>query len=354
MSPNPICNKSSKRKRNLRVKAALLVLTSLLAVISGCSGSNAADPSTDAASGNASGQLHKMTVMLDWYPNAVHSFLYAAQEKGYFAEEGLEVVLQMPADSNDALKLAAAGKVDLALSYQPQVLMARSEEIPVVSVAALVRHPLNHLLVPADSGIKSPKELAGKTAGYSSIPLYEAMLRTMVEHDGGDPQSIAMVDVGFDLIPAITAGRVDAIIGGFINHEQLILDKENHPVTSIDPTAFGVPDYYELVLVAGEQGLQESKDYYSKFMNAARKGQQFVQDHPKEALDILLAHEDSTAPLDPQIESRSLDILLPLMDAGDQPFGYQTSESWSRVADWLSGSGLLSGGTESDEAFLNL
>lgn len=95
--------------------------------------------------------------MLDWYPNAVHSFLYAAEAEGYFAEEGLEVEIQMPADTNDALKLVAAGKVDLALSYQPQVLMARGEQIPVKSIAALVRHPLNHLMVAADSGITRPE-----------------------------------------------------------------------------------------------------------------------------------------------------------------------------------------------------
>ncbi|AIQ46873.1 ABC transporter substrate-binding protein [Paenibacillus sp. FSL R7-0273] len=331
-----------------------MLLICLLAAVSGCSGNNQGTGEAKTAASGSSGQLRELSVMLDWYPNAVHSFLYAAQEKGYFKEEGLEVELQMPADSNDALKLAAAGKIDLALTYQPQVLMARSEQIPVVSLAALVRHPLNHLLVPADSGITAPGDLAGKTAGYSSIPLYEAMLRTMVEHDGGDPQSLNMVDVGFDLIPAITTGRVDAIIGGFINHEQLILAKEQHPVTSIDPTAFGVPDYYELVLVAGEENLKESRADYSRFMNAVRKGQQFVQEHPEEGLQILLDHEDSTAPLDPQIERQSLDILLPLMDAGDQPFGYQSPESWSRVADWLSGNGLISGETNSDEAFENL
>lgn len=108
--------------------------------------------------------------MLDWYPNAVHSFLYAAQQNGYFAEEGLEVDIQMPADSNDALKLVAAGKVDLALSYQPQVLMARSEGIPVKSVAALVRHPLNHLLVPAESGITGRKNSQAKMPDTPPFP----------------------------------------------------------------------------------------------------------------------------------------------------------------------------------------
>lgn len=158
----------STHKKTHRLIPYLLLLC-LLTLLSGCA--SAKDPDTSAASSeNSSGNPHKLTIMLDWYPNAVHSFLYAAQQNGYFAEEGLEVDIQMPADSNDALKLVAAGKADLALSYQPQVLMARSEGIPVKSVAALVRHPLNHLLVPAESAITGPKKLTGKNAGYSSIP----------------------------------------------------------------------------------------------------------------------------------------------------------------------------------------
>ncbi|OMD46909.1 ABC transporter substrate-binding protein [Paenibacillus borealis] len=342
----------STHKKTHRLIPYLLLLC-LLTLLSGCA--SAKDPDTSAASSeNSSGNPHKLTIMLDWYPNAVHSFLYAAQQNGYFAEEGLEVDIQMPADSNDALKLVAAGKADLALSYQPQVLMARSEGIPVKSVAALVRHPLNHLLVPAESAITGPKKLTGKNAGYSSIPLYEAMLRTMVKYDGGDPASLNLIDVGFDLIPALSTGRTDGIIGGFINHEALILEKEGHPVTSFDPTDYGVPDYYELVLVASEQGLLDSEDDYRKFMNAARKGQQFVQEQPQQALEILFAHEDATAPLDQAIETKSLEILLPLMDAGKLPFGQQEEKSWENVHTWLSENGLLSGETDSKEAFVNL
>ncbi|WP_019911338.1 ABC transporter substrate-binding protein [Paenibacillus sp. HW567] len=343
---------NSVRKRKLPL-APLLLLLCLGVAAGGCGPANSTAPSGSAAAKEGAPR-HKLTIMLDWYPNAVHTFLYAAQQNGYFAEEGLDVDIQMPADSNDALKLVAAGKVDLALSYQPQVLMARGEQIPVKSVAAIVRHPLNHLMVPADSGIKSPKDLAGKAAGYSSVPLYEAMLKTMVRTDGGDPAAVNLIDVGFDLIPAISTGRVDGIIGGFINHEQLILEKEGHPVTSLDPTAYGVPDYYELVLVASEQGLQNSKADIQKFINAARKGQRFVQEQPQQALELLLAHEDATAPLDKDIEAASLEILLPLMDAGDVPFGYQDPESWDKVQKWLSDNGLLNGEVNSQEAFINL
>ncbi|WP_379154175.1 ABC transporter substrate-binding protein [Paenibacillus sp. sgz5001063] len=340
------------RKRSLPLLPLLLLLC-LGVAVAGCGNSSTKEPDSSAAADH-SGTPHKLTIMLDWYPNAVHSFLYAAQQKGYFADEGLTVDIQMPADSNDALKLVAAGKVDLALSYQPQVLMARGEQIPVKSVAAIVRHPLNHLMVPADSGIKSPKDLAGKTAGYSSIPLYEAMLKTMIQSDGGDPGAVNITDVGFDLIPALSTGRVDGIIGGFINHEELILEQEGHPVISLDPKDYGVPDYYELVLVASDLGLQNSEGYIQKFIHAARKGQQFVADHPQEALDLLLAHEDATAPLDKSIESKSLNLLLPLMDAGNEPFGYQDPASWEKVQNWLSDNGLLNGKVKTGEAFINL
>ncbi|MCA0754709.1 ABC transporter substrate-binding protein [Paenibacillus sp. N4] len=347
-----------KQRNPIHPKRALpALLTLALLVIGGCgSQSDAGGTNTTGASGEpaAAQQTEKLSIMLDWYPNAVHSFLYAAKENGYFEKQGLEVDIQMPADTNDALKLVAAGKVDLALSYQPQILMARGEGVPVKSVAAIVRHPLNHLMIPEGSGIKSPKELAGKKVGYSSIPLYEAMMRTMTDNDGGDGQSVDMIDVGFDFIPAIATKRVDAIIGGFINHEQLLLAKEGHPVTAINPTEFGVPDYYELVLAASDEGLGKKRELFERFMAAVTEGQDYVEQNKEKALDVLFAHEDKTAPLDREIETRSLDILLPLMDAGDQAFGYQDAGSWAKVKEWLAENGLLSEEIKAEDAFVNL
>lgn len=323
-----------------------ILLMSLLLLLNGCS-SNSASPNSDQP-------LQKLSLMLDWYPNAVHSLFYVAEEKGYFAEQGLDVEIRMPADGNDGLKLVAANQIDLALSYQPQVLMARGEDIPVQSIAALVRHPLNHLMVPADGELHTPKDLAGKNIGYSSIPLYEAMVRTMIQHDGGDPQTSKLIDIGFDLIPAITTGNVDGIMGGFINHEALILAKEGHPVTTINPTEYGVPDYYELVLVASEESVQSSAVHLTKFMAAITKGQQFVQEHPEEALTLLFKHEDATSPLDKEIETQSLQVLLPLMDAGSQNFGYQDLASWEKVHQWLTDNGLLLKEVTTEDSFINL
>jgi putative hydroxymethylpyrimidine transport system substrate-binding protein len=336
-----------------KIKWMIPMLAALLLAISGCS-SNAAVNEKKPKDSSPEQNPQSISIMLDWYPNAVHSFLYAAQKNGYFAKQGLEVNIQMPADTNDALKLVAAGKVDLALSYQPQVLMARGEDIPVKSIAAIVRHPLNHLMVPEGGSAKSPKDLVGKKVGYSSIPLYEAMMRTMIKHDGGDPQNVDMIDVGFSFIPAISTNKVDAIIGGFINHEQLLLAKEGHPMTAINPTNFGVPDYYELVLVASEQGLTEKQALLKKFITAITEGQQFVAENKQNSLSILFEHEDQTSPLDKDIETKSLDILLPLMDAGEQVFGYQDPASWSNVRDWLVDNDLLPEDIKAEDAFSNL
>ncbi|MCL6603690.1 MAG: ABC transporter substrate-binding protein [Paenibacillus sp.] len=339
--------------KKFKVSSALLLLC-LFLILGGCSDGTTSNSNSNSNSNSSSSSTHKLTLMLDWYPNAVHSLFYVAEQQGFFAEEGLEMEIRMPADGNDGLKLVAANQIDLALSYQPQVLMARGENIPVQSIGAIVRHPLNHLLLPVEGKINSPKDLAGKNIGFSSIPLYEAMVKTMIQNDGGDPKAANLIDVGFDLIPAVSTGKVDAIMGGFINHEALILAKEGHPVNSINPTDYGVPDYYELVLVASEQGLKNNKAFLKKFMTAITKGQEFVQKNPEEALDILLKHEDATSPLDKDIEKQSLQILLPLMDADDQAFGYQDPASWNKVQQWLTENELLQSDVKTQDAFINL
>jgi len=331
------------------MKKSFLVLVCLvLLVLSACGKAEEADKSS-----GANGKLQKVNLMLDWYPNAVHSFLYTAQEKGYFKKQGLDVNIQMPADTNDPLKLVAAGRIDIALSYEPEVLVARGENIPVQSFAAIVRHPLNQLMVPADSSIQSPKDLEGKTVGYPSIPLDEAIVHTMVQSDGGNASKVKMVDVGWDLIPAMAAKRTNALIGGYINHEKLLLDKHGNPMRTLNPADYGVPDYYELVMVGSEKELKERPEVFKKLMTAIREGQKYVAAHPEDGLSTLLKHEDKSSPLDKEVETKSLQILLPLMDAKDKPFGYQDPESWSKVAEWLKENNVIKTNVKAKDAFVN-
>lgn len=332
-------------------KSFLVIASLLLLLLSACSAGNKDNQASNKE--NSSQKIQKVTLMLDWYPNAVHSLLFVAKEKGYFKEQGLDVDLKMPADTNDPLKLVAANKVDMAISYQPEVLVARGENIPVKSFAALVRHPLNQLLVPENGPVKSPKDLEGKTIGYPSIPLDEAIVQTMVKSDGGDPKKIKMVDVGWDLIPAMATKKTDALIGGYINHEKLLLEKEGHPMLALNPKEYGVPDYYELVLVGSDKELKAKPEVFKKFMAAITKGQEYVKKNPQDGLSILLKNQDKSSPLDKDVETKSLQILLPLMDAKDKAFGYQDPQTWDHVAKWLEDNKIVKTKVNAKDAFVN-
>jgi putative hydroxymethylpyrimidine transport system substrate-binding protein len=320
-----------------------LALVGVLIVVTGCSSTKEAESAET-----------ELTILLDWYPNAVHTFLYAAEEQGYYKAAGLKVKLQTPADTNDAIKLVATGKADLALSYQMQVALSRSEDIPIVSVGAIVRHPLNQLLILESTGVHSPKDLVGKKIGYPSLPLDEAIVNTMVKSNGGDPAKLKYTDVGWDLIPAMTTKKVDGIIGGYVNHEKLLLEKEGEKLLTFDPSKYGVPDYYELVLTASEDGLKSKSAAIKKFLEASAKGQAYTVNHPAEALQILLNKQSKEFPLDAEVEKKSLDILLPLMDAGKEPFASQSQQSWSSVIDWLMKQGQLKKDINAEQAFRNL
>lgn len=333
--------------RGLRLLSATL---SFLLILAGC----ASGAGEEAERADEGGKRNSLTLMLDWYPNAVHSFLYVAQEKGYFQEEGVEVEILMPAETNDPLRLAAAKQVDIAFSYQPQVVLAWSEGLPLVSVAAVVQHPLNTLMVLADSPVQSPRDLEGKTVGYPSLALDESITKTMVQADGGDPDQVQFLDIGWDLIPGLVTQRADAVIGGFINHEKVLLEREGYEVRLFPFTEYGVPDYYELVLVMHPEVLSDKREQVEAFWRAAKRAQQEVEAHPEEALAILFANQEQSFPLEEDIEQRSLEILLPLMkpEAGD--FGHQDAQKWQEVADWLYGLGSISQPIDVQERIVSL
>jgi putative hydroxymethylpyrimidine transport system substrate-binding protein len=317
---------------------------------------------TVAACGTGNGSeleekpLKDVSIMLDWYPNALHTFLYVAKEKGYFAEEGVNLEIQFPANPTDPLNLAAAGKITLGLYYQPDVIIARSNEnIPVKSVASIVRSPLNHIVFMENSPIKSPKDLEGKTVGYPGIALNESLLKTIVENAGGDPSKVELVDVGFDLGASIVAEKVDAVIGAFINHEVPVLKQKGYETRNFNPVEYGVPTYSEVVLVTSDETLGNQKDEIEAFWRAAVKGYEFMKANPDEALQILLSNQDeANFPLVPEVEKESLKILMSMMESDQERFGSQTADSWQEVTDWLKKSGLVTSDPNVEELFTTL
>lgn len=303
---------------------------------------------------NKEKELEDISIMLDWYPNAVHSAIYVAKEKGYFEDEGLNVKIEMPADTNDPLKLAATGKVDLAISYQSQLLVSRAEDIPIVSVAAFVRHSLDAIMYKTESGIQSPKDLEEKNVGYPSSSVSEAIVASMVENDGGDMNKVKMTDVGWDLMSALATDNVDALIGAYINHEQVLLKSEGYNIDILNLPKYGVPDNYELIIVTGEKTLEKKKASFEKFWRAVTKGHETLKEDPDAGLQILLDHENESFPLDKEIEKENLQVLLPLMEDENAPFGYQDEAAWQEVADWLYESKVIKEPIDPKEAFENI
>ncbi|WP_449620871.1 ABC transporter substrate-binding protein [Robertmurraya sp. Marseille-Q9965] len=320
----------------------LLWLCMLILVVAGCSNKQSENTKEE------------LTIMLDWYPNAVHSALYTAQEKGYFDEEGLDVKIEMPADTNDPLKLAATGKVDLAISYQTQLLLSRGEDIPVVSIGAFVRHSLDGIMYKKGNGIESPKDLVGKNVGYPSSSVSEAILNTMVKHDGGDSEQVKLTDVGWDLMPSLATDKVDALVGAYMNHELILLKKEGYDVDMFPLSEYGVPENYELVVVTGEKTLDKKEESIKKFWSALSKAQADVKADPEAALDVLFAHENESFPLERDVETESLNTLIPLMVDDAVPFGYQEEKVWQDVADWLYDSKVLKEEVDVKEAYKNI
>lgn len=285
-----------------------------------------------------------VSLALDWYPNANHAGLYLAQERGYFDAAGLAVDIYTPADPAAALQTVGAGRDTFGISYHSEILFAREQDVPVVSVAALVQHPLNCLMMLAESNIETPSDLVGGVVGTAGLPSDEAYLQTMLEEDGASIDEVEVVNVGFDLLPAVLSGRVDAVIGTYWTHETILAEEQGTPVRYLRVEEWGVPDYYELILAAGEDTIAEQGDTISAFLGALQHGYTDAIAEPDAAIDVLLA---ASPELDADVEREGLELLIPLWTSdGAVPFGTQTEERWEAFGTWMKEQGLLAEGVD--------
>ena len=300
--------------------------------------------------------LRELDVVLDWYPNALHAFMYVAIEKGYYAEEGLQVNIRFPSNANDAISLVAAGRADVGLYYQQDVIQARANQaVPVKSIAAVVQAPLNIVLSLAEKNITSPSDLVGKTIGYAGTELSEALIRSIMENVGADYSDVTMIDVGFDLMSSMTTGNVDATIGCLVNHEVPQMEEEGFSVNWFDLDDYGVPTYYEGVFLANDRMIEAEPEVLSAFLRASAKGFADMKADPEEALAILLANQSAeNFPLSETVERKSMQVLLPLMETSDAAFLSQSDACWQENIDWMRDQGLIDGEVSVDEVRVNL
>jgi ABC-type nitrate/sulfonate/bicarbonate transport system substrate-binding protein len=312
-----------------RRRALTLLTAPLFMAAAHASGRNARAQASD---------LEAFSVPLDWYPNADHAGLYLAQTRGYYANEGLAPDFYTPSDPTTVLQTVGAGRDTFGISYQTDVLLARAAGVPVVSVLALVQKPLQGIMVLAASGISRPKDLIGKSVGYPGIPSQEAFLATMLADDGAKMSDVELVNIGFDLVPALISGRVDASLGAFWTHETILADQEGYPTTMLKVDDWGVPPYYELVLVASEETVAQRADLVERFLRATRRGYEDAIADPAAALAALQA---ASPDLDLAVEEKGIALLIPVWTEKDVPFGTQTARRWDDYAAWMADHDLI-------------
>ncbi len=227
----------------------------------------------------------KLVLILDWFVNPDHAPILVAKEKGYFSEAGLEVEIIAPADPNDPPKLVAAGKADLAVSYQPQLHIQVAEGLPLVRVGTLIATPLNTLLALADGPIKSIADLKGRRIGYSVGGFEDALLGAMLEKHGLALNDVTLININFSLSPALLSGQVDAVIGAFRNFELNQLEIEGRKGRAFYVEEEGVPAYDELIFVAKRDGYDAA--LMRRFLDAIERGVQYLVNHSDEAYALV-------------------------------------------------------------------
>lgn len=228
--------------------------------------------------------LKPLTVILDWFINPDHAPLFVAEQQGYFKQQGLDVKFIPPADPNDPPKLVAAGKADLAIDYQPQLVLQVAQGLPLVRIATLVDTPLNCLAVTADSNIHNIKDLKGKKIGYSTDALGDAMLAAMLQQNGLTTKDVQLINVRYDLVQALLSHNVDAVSGVMRNFEPIEMELAKHPARLFYAEENGMPPYDELIIVANKNKLNDPR--LPRFIAALNLGVQYLINHPEESWQL--------------------------------------------------------------------
>jgi putative hydroxymethylpyrimidine transport system substrate-binding protein len=326
----------------IRPLLAAVAALALMVAIAGCGEKN------DVLEPKGSKQVE---LLLDFFPNADHAGIYAAQADGYFKQAGLDVKIRKPADPASPIKDVAAGRVDLAISYEPELLRARDKGLHVIAVGALVNRPLTSIISLPRAKIRRPADLKGKRVGTAGIDYQTAYLQTILNDAGVNPNSVKTRNVGFNLNPALLTNRVAATLGGYWNYEGVQLRLEGRKPRIIPVDKAGVPTYDELIFVANEDALSRDKDKIRAFIGAVSRGAQALRSDPNKEIRGLL---DANPDLDAKLQKASLKETLPLFFAPrGKPFGYQDPDQWDEFTAWMRENHLLRKTPSATGAFTN-
>lgn len=277
--------------------------------------------------------VEQLTLLLDWFVNPDHGPIVIAEQRGYFAEQDLEVEVVAPADPADPPKMVAAGRADLGITYQPQLHLQVAEGLPLRRVGTLIGTPLNCLLVTEDGPIQEIADLKGMKIGYSVAGVEEAVVGAILANAGLTVEDVELVNVNFSLSPALMSGQVDAVIGAYRNFELNQMEIEGVPGRCFYVEEEGLPTYDELIYVANSETMD--KELIARFLAATEKATEFIVNHPQESWEIFAA----TSPeLGDELNERAWADTIPRFS--QSPAGLDSGR-YARFEAFLNDAGLL-------------
>lgn len=327
-----------RTQRKGLVAAAMVSVVALVAVA--CS--NDSSTSSAGASGSSTAAPATLNVELDWVPNPDHVGLYYAQDKGYYTDAGLTINFRQPSNAADPIKLVALGKVDLAITYEPEMFYGQENDLPAMAVATVVPVPLNSLIMNPDQPITSLSEMNGKTVGVTGIPSDDAFYTTMLKTAGLTESDVPKVNVGFNLVPSVLSNKVDGIIGGYQNVEAIQIEQETGTKPSVFPAdQLGVPSYAELVIAANSDRLSSDPAYADavrRFVAAVMKGTDGAIANPDEATTIMKNDTDYKPTFLDESVPYTLKLLTP---AEGTKTGCIDVANWQSYGEWMSSNELI-------------
>lgn len=293
-----------------------------------------------------------VTLGLDWTPNTNHTGIYVADSNGYFTQEGLTVDILQTQEGGTVEQLVATGRLDFGISYQENVTLARTEDLPIVSIAAIIQHNTSGFASRAEAGITQPKDFAGKKYGTWGSPMEKAVIEELMTCDGGDFSAVEFVDIGTsDFFVATERGDID-FAWVFQGWTGLEAQKRGIDISMVmlNDMADCVPDYYTPIIITSEEMIQSKPDVVRRFLQAVSEGYQYAIATPDEAADILL---NAAPELDAELVRLSQHYLADQYQADAPRWGEQQAETWQAFADWMVETGQMDVTIDADSAYTN-
>ncbi len=295
------------------------------------------------------GELEKIQFVLDWTPNTNHTGLYVAQEKGFFEEQGLDVEIMLPGEAG-ADQLVAAGKAQFGISAQETITEARAQEIPVVSIAAILQHNTSGFASLKKAGIESPKDYEGKTYGGWGAPVEQAVISSLMDKEQADINQVEIINMGnSDFFTAVERDidfawiyyawtGIEAELRGIDLNMQYLKDFSDKL------------DYYTPVITTSEKMISDNPDTVRAFVKAVKQGYEFAIDNPDEAASML---SKAVPDLDEELVKASQQWISSKYQDDAPRWGEQKLEIWQGYAEWMTDNNLLDGEFIADDAFTN-